>query len=295
MAGLFVLGLAPRLILLAARHADLEFWEYETLARNIIAGDGYVISRFGHLALGFGDGNLYTFLTAALYLVTGHHPLVVAVIQALLAACVAPVIYVIGERSIGAIPAMLGAALAALHPGLMAYTLKLHPLGLDVLLLTLVVLWGGRATWTRQSGLTTALALGMSLMTRPTFFVACAAGLGARWLLRRQGLAATFGVVLLGAAIATPWIARNTVFIGRPVMITTSLEDVWKGNNPNANGSSLLTADKDMFASASPELQARFMAADELQLNDLFLQETAEFVRQQPGLFANLVGRKFMY
>src|SRR5438105_13853642 len=72
LGALFLIGLMPRLGLLAARAGDLEFWEYETLARNVAAGNGYVIYRFGHLTLAFGDGNLYSFLAGDLYTVVGN-------------------------------------------------------------------------------------------------------------------------------------------------------------------------------------------------------------------------------
>ena len=40
----------------------------------------YVISRFGHTAVAFGDGNLYSFLTASLYFAFGHQPMLLAVV-----------------------------------------------------------------------------------------------------------------------------------------------------------------------------------------------------------------------
>jgi hypothetical protein len=132
LGALFLIGLMPRLGLLAARAGDLEFWEYETLARNIAAGNGYVVYRFGHLTLAFGDGNLYSFLAGDLYTVVGNSSVALAVVQAVLAALAVPVIFAVGEHALGAPIAVPGAVLAALHPGLLAYTLKLHPLGLDV-------------------------------------------------------------------------------------------------------------------------------------------------------------------
>src|SRR5882672_8178323 len=72
LLGLFVLGLLPRLVLLAVRPDGLQFYEYEILAQNIVGGQGYVIPRFGHTALAFGDGNLYSFLAATVYLLVGH-------------------------------------------------------------------------------------------------------------------------------------------------------------------------------------------------------------------------------
>ena len=91
---------------------------------NIAGGSGYVINRFGHDVLAVGDGNLYSFLVGLLYALVGHvrwcwsgasRPGFVAM----------PVLYAIAERPFGSQRAALGAALAALHPGLIAYTLKL--------------------------------------------------------------------------------------------------------------------------------------------------------------------------
>jgi hypothetical protein len=295
LIGVFLVGLVPRLALLAARAGDLEFWEYETLARNIAAGDGYVIRRFGNLTLAFGDGNLYAFLAGALYALVGHSPAALGVVQAVLAALAAPVIFAIAERPLGARVAALGALLAALHPGLLAYTLKLHPLGLDVLLLALVVYWSNRRHWTRGGALQAGLTLGLSLMTRPTFFVAGLAALAVRRLARRTSVRQLVAVTLIGIAIGTPWVARNWLFVGRPLLASTSLEDVWKGNNPMSNGSSYLAPGESVFDAAPAELRERIWHSDELQLNDMFASETASFVREQPEQFASLFARKFAY
>jgi hypothetical protein len=295
LGALFLIGLMPRLGLLAARAGDLEFWEYETLARNIAAGNGYVIYRFGHLTLAFGDGNLYSFLAGDLYTVIGNSSVALAVVQAVLAALAVPVIFAVGEHALGAPIAALGAVLAALHPGLLAYTLKLHPLGLDVLLLALVVYWSIRQRWTRANTLQTGLTLGLNLMTRPTFFLAGLAGLSVRWLARRASLPQMIAVIVIASAIGTPWIARNWLFVGRPLLMSTSLEDVWKGNNPMSSGSGFLAPGKDVFDAAPIELRNRMWHSDELQLNDVFARETVSFIHDQPEQFATLFVRKFAY
>jgi hypothetical protein len=295
LLGLFLLGLVPRLVMLAVRPDGLEPFEYETLAQHIIAGQGYVIFRFGHTAYAFGDGNLYTFLSASVYLLAGHQPLVLAVVQAVIASLAAPVIFAIGARAFGWQVAALGAVLAALHPGLLAYTWKLHPLGMDVLLLALTVLWVLRMNDGVRSGLMTGLTLGVALMSRPTFFVAGAAALGFRWLGARRRLAPTLAALAIALTLALPWVVRNWAVLGRPVFISSSFEDVWKGNNPAASGSSYLPSGQDVFAAAPPELQARFVEASELQLNELFTQEVVAFVSQHPSDFVALTARKFAY
>ena len=42
------------------------------------------------------NGNLYAFLAAAVYLVFGHQPMVLAVVQAVIASMAAPVIFTVG-------------------------------------------------------------------------------------------------------------------------------------------------------------------------------------------------------
>jgi len=129
------------------------------------------------------------------------------------------VIFAIGMRAYRLPVAALGAGLAALHPGLLAYTMKLHPLGIDVLLMALLVLWIGRAGDGLRSGLTAGLALGMTLMSRPTFFVAGLAGLAFRWRGSQKILAPVLATVVVAGVLATPWVARNWALLGRPVFV----------------------------------------------------------------------------
>jgi hypothetical protein len=295
IASLFGLALLARLLLLALRTSDLEVWEYETLAANIASGNGYVISRFGHDVLAFGDGNLYSFLAGALYASIGHHPLVLGVIQAVLAALAAPVLFVIAERPFGWVRAATGASLAALHPGLLAYTLKLHPLGLDVLLLSLLVYWSLQRQWSHRGSLFTGLALGLNLMSRPTYFVAGLGVLAVRWVARRADRRYLAAAALIAVLVGAPWIVRNWVVLGQPLLSSTSFEDVWKGNNIAANGSSFVAPGTTIFDRAPADLQQRIWQADELQANNTFAQATLTFITEAPDQFAGLVVRKFVY
>jgi hypothetical protein len=295
IASTFGLALIARLLILAFRSADLEVWEYETLAGNIASGNGYVISRFGHQVLAFGDGNLYSFLAGAVYAAIGHNLIALALIQAVLASLAAPVLYVIAERPFGWQRAAAGAMLAALHPGLLAYTLKLHPLGLDALLLSLLVYWSLQRRWSKRGSVMAGLTLGLNLMSRPTYFVA---GLGAwsvRWLNRRADRRYLAAAIAVAVVVGMPWVVRNWVRLGEPLLISTSFEDVWKGNNISANGSSYVAPGTTIFDVASPDLRARIFQSSELQVNAMFAQETLSFIEQSPDQFAGLVLRKFFY
>ena len=281
--------------MLALRPGALQAWEYETLAVNIASGNGYIINRFGHDVLTFGDGNLYSFLGGVLYAAVGHRPLVLAAVQAVLASLAVPVVYLLAERPFGRARAALGAALVAFHPGLMAYTLKLHPLGLDVLLLSLLVWWGLQRHWSRGNGVLAGLTLGLNLMTRPTFFVAGLAAWFTRWRRHPRELRVTLAAVAVALLVASPWLARNWVLLGQPLLASTGFEDIWKGNNSAATGSSYVAQGTTVFDVAPARFQQQLWAADEIHANALFAEETSEFIVRQPAQFASLVARKFVY
>jgi hypothetical protein len=141
------------------------------------------------------------------------------------------------------------------------------------------------------------IALGLNLMSRPTFFIAGVVGmvlqLGRRPATRRivsVGLA-----MLVSVTIALPWVGRNWLVLGQPVFISSGLEDVWKGNNPAASGSSYLASGQDVFTFMPTAMRARLRTASELELNDVFGAEIVEFVQHHPGDFLSLLGRKFYY
>jgi hypothetical protein len=219
-------------------------------------------------------------------------PLVLAVVQAVVSALIGPVVFSIGQRAFGPPTAALAGVLATLHPGLLAYTWKLHPLGIDVVLLALLVWWANRERWNTRSTLMTGLALGLNLMTRPTFFMAGVVGLGYRWLSRPGAGAPALAVLATALVIAAPWVGRNWFDLGHPLVSSTAFEDVWKGNNPMANGSSLLAPDEDIFEAAPLALRDRLAAADELQANDIFARESVTFILDRPGQFAALFAQK---
>jgi hypothetical protein len=177
----------------------------------------------------------------------------------------------------------------------MAYTLKLHPLGLDVLLVSLLVWWSLQRDWSGGGWVLAGLTLGLNLMTRPTFFIAGLAAWFTRWRQHPRQLRVTIAAIGVALLVATPWLARNWVLLGQPLLVSTGFEDIWKGNNSAATGSSYVAPGTTIFDVAPQHFQQRLWAANEMQASALFAEETGEFVGQQPALFASLVARKFLY
>jgi hypothetical protein len=139
------------------------------------------------------------------------------------------------------------------------------------------------------------LTLGLNLMARPTFFVAGLAAWFTRWRLHPRELRVTVAAVCVALLVATPWIARNWALLGQPVLISTGFEDIWKGNNSAATGSSYVAQGTTVFDVAPIGFRQRLWGSDEIHANALFAEETGEFITREPAAFASLVARKFFY
>ncbi|MBI1737100.1 MAG: glycosyltransferase family 39 protein [Candidatus Rokubacteria bacterium] len=117
---LFAGALGARLLALAAARATgrfPEFWEYETIARSLIAGDGFVYAHMGLERSAYVEP-LYPFVIAGAYLATGASSWALAAVQVVASAALAPVTYAFARRTFGARAGVAAGALVAVDPGL---------------------------------------------------------------------------------------------------------------------------------------------------------------------------------
>jgi len=163
-------GLLVRLVLIAqAFGSPPETFEYDLLARNWLSGAGYVYTHLGTPYQSFYSGLLYIGLTAGLYTLFPPGYTAVLIAQAVLSALLAVVVWAIGRRIWNDRVALVAALLSIAHPGLAYYdTHKLHPLGMDALLVTLSVLtllWA-RGRVGRFASFVAGLTLGVAALQR---------------------------------------------------------------------------------------------------------------------------------
>ena len=168
---------------------------------------------------------------------------------------------------------------------------------MDVLLMAMMVLWIMRGHESQRSGFMAGLATGMTIISRPTFVVAGVIALFASWHGGLRGEpAASFGRRHARAgdcdAVDCP-----QLFAARPTHLyrRRNLEDVWKGNNPSASGSSYLSSGEDVFSSAPLDMRERLSHSSEVTANDIFAREIVGFINAEPDHFASLVAQKFLY
>ena len=303
LAALFLGALGVRLVALgvaAATGRFPEFWEYEPLSRNLIDGKGFLHVHFGTDYRAYVEP-LYPWLVTGVYLVTGHSPWALATVQCLLSALVAVVVYEIGRRTFGHRAGVAAGALVAIHPGLAGYASKFHPLVLDTVFISLVLLAVLRLVQAPAPGNAALFgaALGGCVLTRPTILAFLPFALG--WVMYRQrnrrGVAyAALGLVI-AVIIVSPWVVRNYVVLGTFVLTRTTTGYVfWLGNHPGATGGATDASGKGSLFDVAPlELRQRIPSTDEIAQNRIFLSEALQHVRGDPAAFIGRTMTKLSY
>jgi hypothetical protein len=296
LLALLALGCAVRLgLILAGVGQPPARWEYDEIAARWLAGDGYV---YDHLAgvpyHAYYSGLPYVALLAVCRAMT-QSDLPVQVFQgacALLSACSAAAL----ARSLGGCRAgHVAAALTLLAPGLLYYDVaQIHPLGLDTALslLALVALQRALAGKTRSSAAAAGALLGLALLQHNSLLVFAVLTPIVLWIRRRSRLA---GLLALGSvAVVGPWLVRNGLVVGTPLLVSTTGEHLWIGNAPGSTGGALLPSGEPVIATLPLDIAAALAGSDERQQQRLFWRLSLDALHDRPWTFASGVLLKFV-
>ena len=168
---LFIFSLALRLIwiFITGSHAHPQIWEYEVLANNLLDGRGFVCTHLGTVYKSFASP-LYPFLCAFVYLITNHSYTILLIAQACISSLVCVLIYKAANDIFDHYTAILASVLVSMHPGLIVYTAKLHPLILDAFLIILVAFLFLRIKMnlSLKYAMSVGVASGFCILTRST-------------------------------------------------------------------------------------------------------------------------------
>lgn len=293
----FVLRLSC--IVLLGRHIRPEVWEYNDIALNILSGKGYLYRLFNTDYYSFGYP-AYSYISAAFHFLTKENYFALEIFQAALSAWTCYFVFLIAKKLFNSKTGLLAAFLAAVHPGSIIYSSKIHELTLVAFLIT-AVFWMIISMDIRKASdnMLIGLVIGLGILTRPTFifilpvYLLYAAGKTRPF----KDCLKYFAVVLFCAVIViTPWTIRNYNIHKRLIFITTtSAEHFWRGNNPLATGSALTKDRKTIIDIAPKEFLDRLYSSNEIGQYDLFMKETISFIKKNPAFFANMLMRKFYY
>ena len=299
--GLILLALVPRLLLIALRVSHgtgPEAFEFEDVVHNLLAGHGYMHLHHDTPYRSFHTAFPYVFLTALVYRLSGFSHPAMLVVQSLAGGILAVVACALGRRVGGGRAGWIAGVLVALHPGLVYYdTHKLHPLSIDALALASAVL--ALSWWLTRPSLRRAALAGLlasvAFLERASFAPVMAASLIVLWSRVKEPPAVFKQAVvflLCGSLLVGPWLLRNVRLHGRLILMTTSGEHLWRGNNPNATGSSLTPEGDPILERADPAFRAALLRRDELGQMDLFLSEARRYIAQHPWRFVQNVSTR---
>ena len=299
---LLALGLRLGAVFATDAHRHPALWEYEVLAGNLLAGRGFVFAGEDMVYRSYAEP-LYPFLLYAIYAVTEHSFLAVALVQVALSTALVVVVDAIGRATAGPAVGLGAALLVALDPGLIRYTVKFHVLVLDALLLATVVLLLLEVRRTPRPGGFAALglALGLGVLSRPTVlgFVPVALAwmvLGLPGLRLGRRLALIGLTLAVAAAVLAPWVVRNQAVHGRFVLTRVGGGFVfWLGNHPGSSGSAVDRSGQDPLPAAPPALREAIARADEAGRDEIFRREAFQFVREDPVGFVGRTATKLFY
>ncbi len=217
-------------------------YRYDFAARALAEGRGY-IGLTGSPSAFWPPG--YPLLLAAAYLLLGDSIWVAQALNIALGAATVWLIYLIGRRTLGVRPALVGASIVAAFPSLIfftAVTLSETAFTFFALLGVYLLLRESQREEGRDRPLLLAagLVIGFAALIRgpalllPLAFVPFWLRSGVSW----RPIAGRVAVIAAGIAlIVGPWAVRNAIQLDAPVLISTNGGvDFWIGHHEGAVG-----------------------------------------------------------
>jgi hypothetical protein len=265
----FLVALIFRLVpVVAMRNMGIgldDMFQYDMLARSIVAGDGYRWYGQGDLSLVqhyFSDLKfaipanydprgvltsfrppLYPTFLALVYFLTGvgaERFFMARLVQTFLGASLAPLVFSLSLRLFSDTPksARMAAWVVVFYPLLVLYPLSLATENLFFILTTAALLVLLYAESSRQMGyfLLAGILIGMAALTRSVSLAF--GGLAVLWVFfalkeRKKAILMFFAI----AITVLPWMVRNTLLHGRLTGIESALGyDVYVGYHPQGTG-----------------------------------------------------------
>jgi 4-amino-4-deoxy-L-arabinose transferase-like glycosyltransferase len=268
-----------------------ETCEYEDAANNFLSGRGLVYDIYGTTYYSLLTP-FYPLLCAFIYFLTNHSFFAMAIVQAIISSLICVIIFFIGKYIFGNKVGLLAAILTIFHPGLLIYTSKFHSFVLDTFLFCLIILL--LIITKRSPNLLNQLKLGISfglaMLTRSTILLF----LPFSWFWLKKGSKKLFFVyVFTSLLVLSPWIIRNYVIHKKVLILSSSANVFWRGNNSLATGTSHTGSGKTVFEEAN--ILSLIYGKSEMEQNKIFKNESYKFIRNNPKKFIELTSKKFFY
>jgi 4-amino-4-deoxy-L-arabinose transferase-like glycosyltransferase len=297
------IAFAVRIAVFLYYQANLEIrtFEYEEVAVNLIHGKGFVF-EYLNIPYRAGIAPLFPALCAFIYLLFGHHQILIVLVQIALSTATCALVFFIAERFFDSRCAYLVALLTALHPGLIIYSstmLHSHSLYSFLICLSVFLLRVSLESHGMRNKILLGLCTGLCVLERAAFlpfFV-----LGWFWLLyysvdKKEAKRVIQVSIISLFVIVGPWVIRNTVILKQPVFIQTNQWAVlWIGNNSQSSGTAMIHSGKSWVDTIPDESLKKLNTLDEIAQMNWFKADALTFIRQYPGQFIERTLKKLYY
>jgi 4-amino-4-deoxy-L-arabinose transferase-like glycosyltransferase len=280
--GIFLAAAVARVayIVIFMRHYEMrsDAQHYHLIATSIAHGQGFAADYpygFDH-ATAFRPP-LYPLLLGGGYFAFGNHIATAQVLNVLIGSTVVLLIAVIAARIAGRPAALVAAGIACVFPPLLendAVPLS-EPLGLLLLLVVTWALLAGRIAWA-------GLAAGLLVLTRPS--AQLLVPLLALVLWRQVGFRRAVAFLVTAIVVATPWVIRNDLVFGRPLIVTSNGFNLAAIYSPIAlSAGHFVDPVFDPRFAPIRNFDHSFVNLNEANLDDTFRREGLKGIREHPG------------
>ena len=225
----------------------------------------------------------------------GHKYMVARLVSMVIGSLAAPLMYRFVRRFATQPPALLASLGLILHPVLVFDTARMlsEPYFMTALLLGLDLSLRAYELRTMPSGLWAGLAWGLAIMVKPQ--AAPMAFLIMLYLFARSSWKAATCLAVGVVVVLVPWVIRNTMVMGHPILLATEGGETFLGsNNPY-----ILDNPKTWGMWQAPmkieEYRLRLLPIqDEVERNQEQYAIAMEYLKANPGVIPKLVTRKLL-
>ena len=278
-----------------------DFWTngyslFYDLANNLVHGKGLGLDG-GSRAMRMPAYPLFLALTT----LAGKSYLCIAVAQALMGAGTALCAYLIGRDLFGDGTGLVAASMTALYPYYIVHDTALQETGMFTFLTALAVfaLLRARRSQRWMVWASAGFCLGAALLTRQTlapFAVAAIVWMGMWGGQARFRRCAT--VALAFALTVGPWLVRNALAIGSPVLTSETGRQLWNGNNAKTfshyPGESIDRSAEEAFDAFTAQdwRELDSFGGNEIAESHWFLKKGIAYIEAHPAATLRAASRK---
>lgn len=259
-------------------------FEEDEIARNLLAGRGYVYTFLGTERVTFGLP-AFPLILAALHLLDGgpDRYRLIGLVQSGLSVITVVAAYVIGRQLLAPAAGALAAIAVALHPALILYAaVAVFPPVYEHALAALVFL--ASLALVRRRSVARAAAFGLAaaaaVLLRPNVALGAALVLGTLMLRPPRRALLLAAAIPLAVVLATS--ARNVVAVGQTSPTPTGCTQLWVGNNPYSMGGAMTADGTNVLDAMDDELKSKVVGRSEREQEQAFCDATAEFLSDTP-------------